>query len=137
MKEHLDNDASDVGLGSVLSQREGERDVVIAYASRTMYKSERNYDVTKRELHAVVFGLHKYLCIRRFVGTWLNFIEEFQFDIEHTATLIDCRDDRLPCQIMVNCMYARQIACAPLQGLFRHRMQPSTRWRSFLYQRCN
>jgi len=95
MKEHLDNDASDVGLGSVLSQREGERDVVIAYASRTMYKSERNYDVTKRELHAVVFGLHKYLCIRRFVGTWLNFIEEFQFDIEHRTGVRHGNADRL------------------------------------------
>jgi len=95
MKEHLDNDASDVGLGSVLSHREGERDVVIAYASRTMYKSERNYDVTKRELHAVVFGLHKYLCIRRFVGTWLNFIEEFQFDIEHRTGVRHGNADRL------------------------------------------
>jgi len=33
---YLDCDASDVGLGSVLSQEEGGSEVVIAYASRAL-----------------------------------------------------------------------------------------------------
>ena len=116
---YLDNDASVVGLSSVLSQRQGEREVVIAYASRTLSKSERNYDVTKRELLAVVYGLktyRQYLCGRRFVvrtdhsaiqwlrrtpepmaqmARWLNFIEEFQFDIQHRSGARHGNDDGL------------------------------------------
>ena len=105
----LDTDASDVGLGSVLSQRQGEREVVIAYASRTLSKPEHNYDVTKRELLAIVFGLRtyrQYLLGKPFVirtdhsalrwlrttpepmaqlARWLTFIEQFSFEIEHRA----------------------------------------------------
>ena len=46
---YLDCDASDVGLGSVLSQEQGGSEVVIAYASRALSKPERNYDTTRRE----------------------------------------------------------------------------------------
>jgi len=133
---YLDNDASDVGLGSVLSQRQGEREVVTAYACRTLSRSERNYDVTKRELLAVVYGLktyRQYLCGRGFVVRtdhsaiqwlrhtpepmtqmvrWLNFNEEFQFDIEHRsgARHGNCQGDWLMCQVMTDCLYVRRIA---------------------------
>ena len=48
----LDTDASGVGIGAVLSQKQGGKEKVIAYFSNVLYKSERNYCVTRRELLA-------------------------------------------------------------------------------------
>ena len=51
----LDTDASDCGIGGVLSQIDANgRERVIAYGSRTLSKLERQYCVTWRELLAVV-----------------------------------------------------------------------------------
>ncbi len=56
----LDTDASNEGLGAVLSQqcREGERPV--AFASRTLNDQEKNYCATRKELLGVIFGLKQY-----------------------------------------------------------------------------
>ena len=52
----LDTDASNTGIGGVLSQLdEHGQEHVIAFASCTLSKSERRYCVTHRELLAVVF----------------------------------------------------------------------------------
>ena len=104
---YLDTDASDKGVGAVLSQEQDGREVVLAYASRTLSKAERNYDVTRRELLAVVFGLktyRQYVLGRQFVirtdhsalqslrrtpepigqqARWQAFIEQFSFVIVH------------------------------------------------------
>ncbi|CAG2205409.1 Retrovirus-related Pol polyprotein from transposon 17.6 [Mytilus edulis] len=51
----LDTDASNVALGSVLSQRhEDGKEKVIAYVSRSMSKSDRRYCVTRKELLALL-----------------------------------------------------------------------------------
>ena len=103
----LDTDASNVGLGAVLSQEQDGQEVVLAYASRTLSRAERNYDVTRRELLAVVYGMkvyRQYLLGRHFMvrtdhsalqslrktpepigqqARWQSFIEQFSFDIKH------------------------------------------------------
>ena len=51
----LDTDASDYGIGAVLSQIQDGEEHVIAYASRTLNKVERRYCVTRKELLAIVY----------------------------------------------------------------------------------
>lgn len=103
----LDTDASGEALGGVLSQVQDNQEKVICYGSRVCSLAERNYDVTKRELLAIVHFLkvyRPYLLGRRFLlrtdhsalqwlrktplpigqqARWLTFIEEFIFDVAH------------------------------------------------------
>lgn len=102
-------DASGEGLGVVVEQKQNDVNRVIAYASRTLTASERNYCTTRRELLAVVFALKKfrhYLLGRHFIvktdhaslqwlrktpepisqaARWLALIEEFDFEVQHVA----------------------------------------------------
>lgn len=51
----LDTDASDFGIGAVLSQEgEGGVERVVAYVSRTLTKEERKYAASKKELLSMV-----------------------------------------------------------------------------------
>ena len=50
----LDTDASDIGIGVVLSQLQEGKECVVAYASRILTKPERRYCTTRKELLAVV-----------------------------------------------------------------------------------
>ena len=62
----LHTDASGDGLGAVLYQVQDGQKIVIAYASRSLSKSERNYPVHKLEIHALKWAItdkfHEYLC---------------------------------------------------------------------------
>jgi len=103
----LDCDASDVGLGAVLSQEQSGSEHVIAYASRSLARSECNYETTRKELLAIIYWLkqfRQYLAGRHFVirtdhaalswlrrtpepmpqlARWLTFIEEFNYEVVH------------------------------------------------------
>ena len=62
----LHTDASENGLGAVLYQKQDDgTDYVITYASRTLSKSEKNYDAHKLEFLALKWSVterfHKYL----------------------------------------------------------------------------
>jgi phospholipid-translocating ATPase len=66
----LDTDASDDGVGGVLSQIQDGEERVLYYFSQTMNSNQRNYCATKRELLAVVVDLRKckhYLCWTHFL----------------------------------------------------------------------
>ena len=63
----LHTDTSTMGLGVVLYQKQEDgKERVIAHASRTLNKSERNYDMHKLEFlalkKAITERFHKYLC---------------------------------------------------------------------------
>lgn len=106
----LDTDASDVGIGAVLSQVQDGEERVIAYGSKSLEKAERNYCITRRELWAVVHFVEHYrhfLIGRHFrVRTdnaavrywkslnmeasgqgarWMTKLTEYHFDITHRA----------------------------------------------------
>ena len=103
----LDSDASNTGIGGVLSQVTDEQERVIAYYSRTLSKAERNYRVTRRELLAVVEAVkhfHKYFYRQVFtlqtdhaelqwllnfknpegqVARWIERLQTYSFTIQH------------------------------------------------------
>lgn len=103
----LDTDASNVGIGAVLSQRQGDVEVVLEYYSKTLNNAEKNYCVTRRELLAVVLAthhFHHYLFGRRFtlrtdhaslrwlcnfkhpegqMARWLERLQQYSYDIQH------------------------------------------------------
>lgn len=57
---YIQCDASNTGLGCVLTQTQDGQEKVIAFASRSLSKSERNYSVTERECLSCVFGCQKF-----------------------------------------------------------------------------
>jgi len=103
----LDTDASDFGLGAVLSQVQNNEEKVIAYSSRTLSAAEKKYEVTRNELLGIVHGLkhfRQYLFGRHIVirtdhaalswlrrtpepmpqlARWLTFIEEYDYEVQH------------------------------------------------------
>ena len=121
----LDTDASNDGIGGVLSQLDKDgREHVVAYGSRLLIKPERNYCVTRKELLAVVTFVTRfrtYLLGHTFtlrtdhgpltwlysmnepegqVARWLQKLQEYNFEIVHRKGLRHINTDalsRLPC----------------------------------------
>lgn len=84
----MDTDASDCGIGAVLSQEYNAFDSVIAYAGWALTKTERKYATTKKELLAMItfttFFKH-YLLGREFILRtdhkslrWLHNLQGFE-----------------------------------------------------------
>lgn len=104
----LFTDASGTGLGAVLSQKDDEnRERVIAYASRSLNKAERNYGITDQECLAVIWAVkyfEQYLGLLPFQvvtdhsalkylqtakmptgrrARWIMYLQQFEFEIIH------------------------------------------------------
>ena len=103
----VDCDASDYGLGAVISQEQDGSERVIAYASRVLDGRERRYSTTKKEMLAMVYAIRHfrhYLYGRPFlvrtdhnalkwlqsfkepegqVARWLELLAQYDYKIEH------------------------------------------------------
>ena len=107
----LDCDASNFGLGAVLSQVQNDQEKVIAYASQSLSKAQRNYCTTRRELLAIITFVkqfHHYLYGGRFLvrtdhaalywllrkkdpegqmARWITFLQAYDLEIQHRPGL--------------------------------------------------
>ena len=103
----LDTDASNNGIGAVLSQVQDGSEKVIAYASKKLDQYQMRYNVTRRELLAVIIFINQfkhYLLGRQFMlrtdqgslrwlfnfedptgqlARWLEFLSRFNIEIVH------------------------------------------------------
>ena len=103
----LDTDASNFGLGGVLSQIQNDQERVVAYCSRALRPSQRRYCTTKREMlaavamciqfrsylrgarftlrtdHKLLVWLHRFKDTEGMMSRWLHALQQFQFSIVH------------------------------------------------------
>ena len=103
----LDTDASDTAIGAVLSQIQGGEERLIAYASRTYSRAEKNYCTTRKELLAVVYftkhfkqyllGSHFLIRTDHAVLAWLQRASELMG--QQGGGWNDCRNSLLPFNI--------------------------------------
>ena len=134
-----DTDASETSIGAVLSQVQNGEDRVIAYASRTYSKAERNYCTTRKKLLAVVYFIRQfkqYLLGSSFLirtdhaaltwlqrtselmgqqERWQERLQEYTFDIEHRPGHKHVNADALsrrPCGRSECCIPRRNIVPA-------------------------
>jgi len=120
----LDTDASDLGLGVVLSQNIEGNERVIAYYSKGLSRAEKNYCTTRKEMLALVCGVkhfRHYLLGKPFivrtdhsalqwlrsfkepegqVARWLEVLQAYEFSVVHRKGILHSNADALsrrPC----------------------------------------
>jgi len=152
----VDTDASNVGIGGVLSQMQDGEERVISYFSKTLSKAEKNYCVTRKELLAIVKTLehfHKYLYGQPFllrtdhasltwllnfknpegqVARWIERLQEYQFKMEHRKGRLHNNADALsrrPCRVdCKHCHRAEQKEHIEFVSCKQTLVQPAENW---------
>lgn len=106
----LDTDFSKGQIAGILSQRQGDKEVVIAYGSKKLSKSQQNWPSTKGELYAGMYFMTRFKyyllhgpkfmwrtdnsalkfirsmdCPSGIIERWLTTLADFHFDVEHRA----------------------------------------------------
>jgi hypothetical protein len=132
----LDTDASDVGLGGVLSQIQDGVERVIAYGSRALNHAEKNYCVTDKELLALRYFVEyfrQYLLGRRFrvrtdhqalvwlftlrepkgrIARWIEILSSYDFSVEYRMG-----KKHLNADAMSRCPNPRDCQCSAVDNL--------------------
>lgn len=140
----LATDASNVGMGAVLSQMQNGDERVIAYASWTFSSAQRNYSVTERECLAVITSMkyfRPYLAGNSFslitdhsslkwllqlkeptgrLARWILAIQEYQYSITHRPGRLHTNADALSRPPIVHA-----ITIAALTDLGKRIVEPS------------
>ncbi|XP_044315167.1 uncharacterized protein LOC123037605 [Drosophila rhopaloa] len=118
----LQTDASDYGLGAILTQNSDQGERVISYSSRSLNGSERNFSATEKECRAIVWairklrpyleGYHFNVITNHMALKWLNSIEsptgriarwalelqQYDFEIAYRKGQLNIVADALPRQ---------------------------------------
>lgn len=142
----LDTDACDVSIGAVLSQIQDGVERVVAYGSKSLSKTQKNYCVTDRELLAVRYFTEyyrSYLLGRKFlvrtdhqairwlfnmkepksrIARWIECLSEFNFEIEHRSGVKHGNADgmsRCPNPWDCTCKNFESLRCGPCKKCLR------------------
>lgn len=126
-------DASDVGLGAVLSQVQGGVERVIAYASWTLKNAETKYTVTERECLAIIRSVkyfRPYLHGAKFtivtdhsalkwlfgqkdptgrIARWILTIQEYDFTVVHKPGRLHANADALSRPPIVHLIHTNEL----------------------------
>eukprot|EP00731_Ephydatia_muelleri_P034801 Em0078g1a len=103
----LDTDASDVGIGAVLSQvSDCGSERVIAYASRSLTRPEQRQYLLGREFtlrtdHGSLVWIRNFKEPEGQLARWLERLQEYNFTVVHRQGLRHCNADalsRVPCR---------------------------------------
>lgn len=115
----IQTDASDYGLGAVLTQNHNDGEKVVAYLSRSLTKAERKYSTTEKECLAVLFAIEKFrpyvegtrftvitdhyslLWLQKIkdpigrIARWNLRLQQYDFEIVHRKGKLHCVPDAL------------------------------------------
>ena len=119
----LDTDASNFGLGGVLSQIQNDVECVIAYCSRALRPSQRKYCTTICVALSLLYvptiiksivWLHRFKDTEGMMAHWLHTLQQFQFSIVHRAGCDHGNADGLSRVPTSPCGQCARVDCPPV-----------------------